>query len=306
MLRRHLPFVATAAMAMPALAAAPLAGSQAPGFQRRRVGRFEVTALLDGHLPIEAEMFSLPAAESARLITRDFRPAGPVVTPVNAFALNDGQRLILVDAGTGTLMPGLGGLPGALAAAGLAPAQVDAVLLTHLHPDHAGGLLTAQGGPLFPNAEILVQAEEAAFWTDAGMAARAGADAQPFFQAAQAALAAYGNRVRRFAANAEVAPGIRATALPGHTPGHTGFMIEGGLWLWADTVHVAAFQFPRPEATIAFDTDRAAAAAARGRAFDQAATERLLVGGAHLPFPGFGHVERDGGYIFRPAPFLPL
>jgi glyoxylase-like metal-dependent hydrolase (beta-lactamase superfamily II) len=256
-------------------------------------------------------MLDLPEAEAAALAAADFRPAGPLRTPVNAFAVNTGERLILVDAGTNPgFAPGLALLPEALAAAGLAPEMVDAVLLTHLHPDHAGGLVRG-GRRTFPNAELLVPEVEAAFWLDPATAAAAPAEARPFFELAAAVLAAYGDRVRRLPASAgEVMPGIEATPLPGHTPGHTGYLLGDGpdrLWVWGDVVHAAALQFPKPAATLVFDVDRPAAAATRQRAFDRAAADRLLVAGMHLPFPGLGHVARASeGYRFAPAPWLPL
>jgi glyoxylase-like metal-dependent hydrolase (beta-lactamase superfamily II) len=318
--RRRLLAAGTAAAAL-AVAAAPRvaiartapAGRQAPGYHRLRVGGFEVTALLDGHLDLPPALFDLPEAEAAALVEADFRPPGPLRTPVNAYAVNTGERLYLVDAGTNPgFSPGLAFLPEALAAAGLDPQAVDAVLLTHLHPDHAGGLVR-DGRRTFPNAELLVTEPEAAFWFDPATMAQAPADARPFFELAQGVLAAYSDRVRRLpAGGGEVAPGIEATPLPGHTPGHTGYLIGGSgadrLWIWGDVVHAAALQFPRPSATLSFDVDPPAAAATRARAFDRAAADRLLVAGMHLPFPGVGHVARAGGdgYRFAPAPWLPL
>ena len=300
-------------LARSAAAAVPPAGAQAPGYYRLRVGGLEVTALLDGHLEIPPAMFSLPAEDAAELLRAAFRPGGPIRTPVNAFAVNTGERLYLVDSGTaGGFAPGVAHLPEALAAAGLPPEAVDAVILTHLHVDHAGGLVR-DGKAVYPNAQIVVADAEAAFWLDEAIEAKAPDEAKPFFAIAQASLAPYGDRVTRLSqGTAEAAPGFEVTPLPGHTPGHTGYVIGQGtdrLWLWGDIVHAAALQFPRPEATIAFDTDRAAAAASRGLAFDRAANERLLVAGVHLPFPGLGYVTRgaDGqGYRFEPAPWLPL
>lgn len=303
---------ALSASPSPASARAPLAGRQVPGVQRRRVGAFEVTALLDGHLDLDPALFPKAGPDAAKLLDAAFRPAGPIRTPVNAYAINTGERLILVDAGTGRgYAPTLGGLPDALAAAGIDPAQVDTVLATHLHVDHVGGLVR-DGRAVFPDAELLIPQAEAEFWLDPAALSRAPAAMQPFFRLAQDACAPYAARTRRFGpGEARIAPGIEAVAEPGHTPGHTGYVVSDGgerLWLWGDVVHAAALQFPRPELGISFDVDGDAAAATRRRAFDRAASERTLVAGAHLPFPGFGHVERDGAgrYAFVPAPFLPL
>ena len=301
-------------LARSAAAAVPPAGTQAPGYYRLRVGGLEVTALLDGHLEIPPAMFSLPAPETPpTCCAPPSDPTARSARPVNAFAVNTGERLYLVDSGTAAgFAPGFAHLPEALAAAGLSPDAVDAVILTHLHVDHAGGLVR-DGKAVYPNAQIVVADAEAAFWLDEAIAAKAPDDVKPFFDDRQASLAPYGERVTRLSqGTAEAAPGFEVTPLPGHTPGHTGYVIGQGtdrLWLWGDIVHAAALQFPRPEATIAFDTDRAAAAASRGLAFDRAANERLLVAGVHLPFPGLGYVTRgaDGqGYRFEPAPWLPL
>jgi glyoxylase-like metal-dependent hydrolase (beta-lactamase superfamily II) len=227
--------------------------------------------------------------------------------------VNTGERLYLVDAGTAPgFAPGLALLPEALAAAGLNPARVDMVVLTHLHVDHAGGLVR-DGEPMFPNAQVVVADAEAAFWLDEAREAQAPDDAKPYFAIAQASLAPYGDRVTRLSPGAAGAvPGLEVTPLPGHTPGHTGYVVGEGadrLWLWGDVVHAASLQFARPDATLAFDVDPAGAAGSRRLALDRAAGDRLLVAGAHLPFPGLGHVARGpggDGYRFVPAPWQPL
>ncbi len=293
-----------------ARAAAPLANRQAPGFQRFRVGRYEVTALLDGTFTLDLAAFPNAGADAPALLSRAFVPNAPLSGVVTAFAVNTGDRLYLVDCGTNAgFAPTLAKLPEALSAAGLDPATVDALLMTHLHADHVGGA-ARDGRAVFPNAEMVVPEAEAAFWLDPATLANASEMMRPFVQVAQASVAPYASRLRRIAPGARVAPGIEAVALPGHTAGHTGYLLsEGGqsLLLWGDVVHAAALQLPRPAITFAFDVDGAAAAATRARALDRAASERLMIGGVHMPFPGVGHIARDGaGYTFVPAPFLPL
>src|SRR5262249_4831216 len=161
----------------------------------------EVTALLDGHLPLAQDLFPGATADPAtanRLTDAAFLPRGPVATAVNAYLVNTGNRLILIDTGTANLMgASLGHMARNLASAGVTPDQVDTVLLTHVHPDHFGGL-TAEGRPYFPNAEVLISESDHAFWTDEGIASRAPADFQPFFTLARQTIAACGDRVRRF------------------------------------------------------------------------------------------------------------
>jgi glyoxylase-like metal-dependent hydrolase (beta-lactamase superfamily II) len=297
----------------PAFARAPLAGAQVPGLYRFKIGTLEVTAILDGHLDLPQNLFPAAAeAEANSLLDRAALPRGPVNAPVNTYLVNTGDRLIMIDTGTATVMgPTLGLMPKNLAAAGVTPDQVDQVLLTHLHPDHSNGLLTPDGKAFFPNAEVVVAEAEHAFWLNDGIMSQAPKDVQPFFQMARAAVKPYAdqNRLRRIGAG-EVASGIEALAIPGHTPGHTGFRIASGgqQWLvWGDIVHVAPFQFARPDWSIAFDTDPAMAAATRKRIFDMAAADKILVAGMHLPFPGVGHVVKEAdGFRFQPAPWRAL
>lgn len=294
---------------LPALAGTPSAGAPgpAPGIIRRKIGSVEVTALLDGYMDVTPDLLvGADAAQAAALAGAAFQEPGPRRIPVNAYLVDLGDRKVLVDTGTSTGMgPTLGRVPALLEAAGASPDRIDTVLITHMHPDHVNGALTPEGGPLFPNAELVVTGADHAFWHDDANLARAPADARPFFQGARAAAAAYAGRLRRIEGEGEAVGPIRAVPLPGHTPGHAGFMVESdgeGLFIWADTVHVAAYQFAQPEWGLAFDVDPQQAARTRKRALDRAAADRVLVAGMHLPFPGFGHVAREGAaYRFVPA-----
>ncbi|MGK7865480.1 MBL fold metallo-hydrolase [Falsiroseomonas sp. E2-1-a4] len=292
-------------------AAVPLATQQAPGFYRHRVGEIEVTALLDGNLAFpDAALPNLfrnyDAAIGTRLKTEAFNAPGGVPLAVNAFLVNTGTRLILVDAGAAAALgPNLGQIPRNLRAAGVALEDIDAIVLTHLHRDHAAGMLTAEGAALFPRAEVLVAEAEAAYWSDSGEETRAPAPLRPFFGPARAVLAAYGSRVRRIGLETEVAPGVRTLAIPGHTPGHLGVHVASGgaqFLMWGDVVHAQSLQFARPDWSISFDSDPDLAARTRSRIFDMAATDRIVVAGSHLAFPAIGHVaRRSEGYGFVPA-----
>ena len=306
-----------AAAALPLLprigrAAAPPVAQQVPGVYRFKVGALDVTSLLDGTLEIETKLFAgSDPAEAARLMARRFAPAGPKIrSAVNAFVVKTGTKTVLIDAGCGnTLGPATGQLPANLKAAGVDPSAIDAVLLTHLHPDHANGLLTATGAALFPNAEVHVAEAEAAFWLAEGAVNAAPPEVRPFVKMAQAAVAPYAKRLTQFKPGAKLLGEFEAVAQPGHTPGHTGFIVSSGgsaLWVWGDIVHSALMQFDHPEWSLAFDTDGKQAAKTRRAAFDRATTEKLMVAGAHLPFPGRGHVAVEGGrYEFVPAEWSP-
>lgn len=301
------PLLAAVALAAPV----PRAPTQVPGVLRLPVGRFQVTALLDGFVDIP--LAALPAATEAEAapLYRAAPSLNPMRSAVNAYLVNDGARTVLIDAGTG---PGFidtaDRLPGNLAAAGVAADSVDAVVATHLHVDHVGGMVGADGAPRFPNAELVANPADIAFWSDAGIAARAPAEAQPFFAVARRVLDAYRSRIRPLA-EGEAFPGIRAVPMAGHTPGHTGWLVADGpasLLVWGDLVHVPALQFARPAWGIAFDVDQAAAAATRARVLDRVAQDRQLVAGMHLDFPGVGFVERRGeAFGFTPLawPYVP-
>ena len=296
--------------AAPSWAAAPFQNTQPAGFYRMTLGRFEVTALHDGTLDLE------PAKLLTRTTPGQVRQAleaafeGPVVhASVNAYLINTGEKLVLIDSGTGAsgiFGPRLGQLLPNLKASGYRPEQVDAVYLTHVHPDHVGGL-RASAGAAFPNAVVRLDRRELAYWTDAGQAPGAPEGHRAFFAFATSSLAPYrdAGRLEPFDGDTELVPGIRAVAARGHTPGHTTYEIESDgkrLRVWGDIMHVGALQFAQPQVTIVFDSDATAAAGARRNVFAEAADDRVVVAAAHLPFPGLGHLRRAGkGYEFVPV-----
>lgn len=298
----------TVLMPSAASASAPQAKTQAPGFYRMMLGDFEVTVLSDGtvELPVDKLLTNTKPGQVNKLLTRAHLKA-PLETSVNAFLINTGSKLVLVDTGAAGLFgPTLGKLLANLKAAGYQPEQIDDVLITHLHTDHVGGL-TAGEQRAFPNAVVHMAKPEADFWLNADNMKKAPADAQPMFQHAMSATAPYtsANKLKTFEGDTELVPGIKALTTFGHTPGHTVYAVESKgqkLVLWGDLMHVAAVQFAEPSVTILFDSDSKAAAAQRKKAYADAAKQGYWVGAAHLPFPGIGHLRAEGkGYVWNPA-----
>jgi glyoxylase-like metal-dependent hydrolase (beta-lactamase superfamily II) len=314
LLRRAL-LVAAVSLPLAAAAAAPQLKTQVPGWYRTMVGDFEVTALYDGYIDLDAKQllkFAHPG-EIERGLARGFEGAGPKVpTSVNGFLVNTGQQLILVDTGAAKLFgPTLGSLVDNLKASGYDPSQVDLVLLTHLHGDHVNGVLTPDGKPVFANAQILMSAPESAYWLDESQKAKAPQEMQSFFDMAKAAAAPYlaSGRWKTFDPNAEIAPGVKAVAT-GHTPGHSSYLFESKgqrLLVLGDVIHVGAVQFADPNVAIAFDSDNQAAIASRKKVFAQAARDGTLLAGAHIRFPGLGHVRAEGkGFVWVPVGYAPI
>ena len=295
--------------AMTAQAAAPQIRTQAPGFYRMMLGDYEITVLSDGTAPRDVDnIMSKP--EAIRQTLARAHQALPIELSINAFLINTGATLILVDTGAGELF-GLhsgGRLIANLHAAGYQPEQADAVLLTHIHADHSGGL-SLGGRRVFPQAMVYVDKHDPDFWLSAAAEATAPAEKKMTFQQSHATIDPYvaAGNVHPFDGATELFPGIRAMPAYGHTPGHTAYMVESQgqrLLLWGDTIHVAEVQFADPDITIDYDVDRHAASASRKRWLADAAAQGYLVGGAHISFPGLGHVRADPkGYSWISLPY---
>jgi glyoxylase-like metal-dependent hydrolase (beta-lactamase superfamily II) len=294
--------------AAPALAAAPMVKSQAPGYYRMMLGDFEVTALSDG--TVDLPMTDLLKGEPKPALEKTFADAYlkvPVETSVNAFLINTGSKLILIDSGAGGLFgPTLGKFLTNLKAAGYQPEQIDEIYVTHMHADHVGGL-SVDGKPVFPNAILRAQKRESDYWLSQANMDKAPAEAKGFFKGAMASVNPYvaAGKYKPFEGDVELAPGISAHGGKGHTPGHTTYVVKSGgqtLVLIGDLIHAGAVQFAHPEVVIGFDSDSKTAAVERKQAFDAVAKEGDLVGAAHLSFPGLGHIRAQGkGYQWLPV-----
>jgi glyoxylase-like metal-dependent hydrolase (beta-lactamase superfamily II) len=304
---------------LPAAAQTAPAGKQAPGYYRYKVGDYEITAVTDG-----AATFPLPdrfvqnkdKGEVQKALEEAFRPTDMLTVPFTPIVINTGSKLVLIDSGMGPAMHekskgAIGQLHTNLAAASINLKSVDTVILSHLHPDHINGIRTADGGLAFPNAEIMVPGADWAFWMSDENAAKATSDLMKgYFANARRVLGDLANKVTRYDAGKEVAPGITAMATPGHTPGHSSFTVSSGkssVLVQSDVTNIPHLFLRNPSWQVMFDVDPLQAAETRKKFYDIASADRLMVQGFHFPFPSVGHVERDGDrYRLIPAPWNPV
>jgi glyoxylase-like metal-dependent hydrolase (beta-lactamase superfamily II) len=282
--------------------------TQVPAIYRVRVGELLVTALSDGYVKGAEGILRNVDLDAAKALLHAARRSPPVVE-INAFVVQHAGRTMLIDTGAGGYMGRNAGLLASnLAAAGIDNLAIDTVFLTHIHPDHIGGLTDrVEGKARFPNAELAVSADEYAYWMDDAMMQRASKDNRAlFFECPREQLAPYRDRLRLFE-DGEIFPGVTALKAPGHTPGHAMGLLSSGtetLLIWGDTVHVPEVQTAFPHAGVVFDVDSQGAADTRRRVFDMVAADRMPVMGMHLGFPGLMHLDRSGeGYRQMPMPW---
>lgn len=295
----------SAALTNPTPAAAQQGVSQGGDVYRLRIGAVPVFALSDGSVPMDLHQLlqHITPAQTDALLKLNFQ-TNPVEASINAYLVQLPGKLVLIDTGSGELFgPGAGGgLIASLELAGFRPEQVTDILITHVHSDHAGGLV--QGGRrVFENATVHVEKADLDFFFDTTAQQRTGYD-QQYFDVAAKTLQPYldAGKVIPISADGEVLPGIFATLHPGHTMGSAFFTLRDGgeeLVFVGDLVHSTAVQFPDIAVTIAYDLDTPAAARVRAEAFEAFARDETLVAVPHAAFPGIGHVRRDAaGYAW--------
>ncbi len=300
-------------------AASPTADAQAAGYYRYMVGSFQITVVTDG-----VNRFPLPDDFVTNMKKQDVQAGLAAVhmdtevffNPYNPIVVNTGAKLAVIDTGTGEASYGqskraFGQFLTNLAAAGIDANLVDTVIISHYHGDHVNGLLRADNSLAFPNAEILVPAEEHKFWMDDGEMSRApkGRMEGLFKNNRRVFSGDVLKRLRTYEWEKEVIPGITAIATPGHSWGHTSHVVASGaskVFVQGDVTHVP-FLFARNPGWHAFyDQDGPKAEATRRKIYDMLVTENMLVQGFHYPFPSLAHVEKSGsGYREIPMPWNP-
>jgi len=298
----------------PAIAAPPPAGKQVPGVYRHKVGDFEITVVTDG-----VRVWELPASfvqnakkeEVSAALQANFFPPGELVTPFNPIVVNTGSKLVLIDTGLGSgafaqSKGAFGQLATNLTAAGIDAKAIDAVIITHCHPDHINGLVGGDGKPAFPNAEVFVPSPEVKYWTDDGALSRAPDRLKGNFSNTRRVFKALDNKITPYDADKDVVAGIRSMATPGHTPGQMSLIVSSGdgkLFVQADVTNVPFLFARNPGWHVMFDMDGPAAEATRRKVYDMLVAERMPMQGFHYVFPSLAHIEKSGnGY--REVPVL--
>lgn len=310
--------LAPAAALAPAFASAPKAEKSAPSVYRYKVGDYEITQFTDG-----ARTFPMPDGfvvnasndEARAALASAYMPDGKITIMFNPTLVNTGSKLVLIDTGYG---PGeyekskgaVGQLQMNMAAAGIDPKAVDVVLFTHLHGDHILGLRNADGAPAFPNAEIMVQGSEWAYWMDESNAAKANPYNKGYFPTPKKVFTGLESKVTKYEWGKEILPGFHSIATPGHTPGHSSFMIQSGngkLLVQGDVCNNPAMFMDHTDWQSIFDVDPELTIKTRRKLYEMASSEKVAVSGFHFSFPSVGHIEKAGNnYRLVPAMWTPM
>ena len=310
-----LPAAAQALPAAAQTAAAPAAAAptaQAPGFYRFKVGGWTITTVHDGfnRFPVASYITNAPADAVRALMAESLMTGDTIMVPFTITFAQKGDTFVVFDAGNGVTAPTAtnGRMIANMAAAGISPAAITHVIHSHFHGDHIGGLLNAENGRAFPNAEIIVPATEWAWWTEAANETRSPERQRPSFANTARRFAPYQGRVRQITAG-EVIPGITAIDAFGHTPGQTIYRVSDGadqMMFLADVLNRPEIMMRRPGWHFLGDFDADTAVTTRRRVLDMVAADRVRVTGYHYVFPANGYVARhgagaDAGYAFVPA-----
>lgn len=283
-------------------------GAPLKGFHKYKVGSVEVTALYDGmwakpHDP--AFIKNASVEETKQALGKAGLPTDFVSVPLTVVVLTINGKHVMVDAGSGAQwQPTAQGVLGNMKAAGIDPGKISTVLISHFHPDHIFGLMEkGTNKPVFPDAELVVSAAEYKWWTEPGRVEKLPEARRALGQRIATVFPTWKN-FTLVEGEKEVAPGVHLLNAPGHTPGHTAFLLASGnqqLMLSNDVAYVPALLAPHPEWQGAFDQDGPTAVQTRRKLLDRVITDKMRVCGAHFPFPGSGVFAKDGtAYAFVP------
>jgi len=301
---------AASGLIQPASAKMPMGLKQAPYFYRFKLGSMDATVISDGSLPLGPPgdaFLGLSKEEIARQLTDNFLPPDNVVLEQNILVLNTGSKVVLFDTGMGNVKlfgPTTGQLMKTLAQAGIPASAVDAVVMTHAHIDHCGGIMSASGARNFPNATLYIAQADYDYWTDP---AKVSAPAlKTFLDQARRNLVPNRDRIKFVKDGEEFIPGIHAIFAPGHTVGHTVFMIDSAgkqMCFIGDLTHHQYLLMEKPLTEFAYDTDPKQSAQSRVKMLTMLAANRIPLLAYHFPWPGIGHVAKMGdGFRFVPSP----
>ena len=297
----------------PAHARAPFATDQVPYFYRFKLGNAQATVVSDGILPLgdpSGTFLGTSKEEIGKMLTDNFLSPSNVVLEQNILVLNTGDRVVLFDTGMGASQmfgPTPGKMVANLKAAGIDPKDIDAVVATHAHCDHVWGIMADDGSRIFPNAQIYISQADFDYWTDeAKLAVKEPAFMKPFVEGARKNLLPNRDRIVFIKDGQEFLPGIQAISAPGHTVGHTIFMLTSAgktLALIGDLTHHQVLLLEKPRIEFAFDTDPKQSAGTRVRFLDMLAANRIPLLAYHFPWPGIGHVAKQAeGFRYYPSP----
>ncbi|MSP00764.1 MAG: MBL fold metallo-hydrolase [Acetobacteraceae bacterium] len=298
-----------AAISRPGLARMDMPANQAPYFYRFSLGDARATVVSDGPFPLgdpAGSFLGLSKEEITRQLTENFLPPNNVVLEQNILVITIGNKTVLFDTGMGSVKafgPTTGRLMPTLKTAGIDPAAVDAVILSHAHIDHCGGIMSAAGRRNFPNAQIFIAKADYDYWTNESTV---GPKLKSFYDQARKNLTPNLDRLHFVKDNEEFITGITALSAPGHTVGHTVYMINSAgksMCYIGDLTHHPVLLMEKPLTEFAYDTDPKQSAQSRVRMLSMLASNRVPVLAYHFAWPGIGNVAKfNDGFRYLPTP----
>ncbi len=291
-------------------ASAQTASLMDKGFAKFKVGDVEVTTIFDGVASRPIDTSFIPGRSEADIkaaLVKGGLPDDKIPNFFTVTVVSHKGKTIMFDSSTGGQLAPTAGLFKSknLAAAGIDPAKISTIIVTHFHPDHIFGLMEKDtNAQVYPNAEIIVPAAEYKIWTDTSLAEKAPDAMKPLVKRIQATFPGWKN-IKQIEAGKEVLPGVTAVETYGHTLGHTSYLVASGssqLLVLGDVTNIPAINIANPDWSISFDSDKAMAAATRRKIFDRAIADKAIMTGYHWGMPGAGTVTKDGnGYTFVPV-----